>query len=254
MSYYNEYRPGGFMGLPPVTKNFILISVVLFLLTGFLENYFGIDLYQYLALHYYKSKDFHPIQFVTYIFMHGNFMHLFFNMFGLYVFGQVLESYWGIKKFTFFYFITGMGAALTQYFIIHYTISDTIQHIDELLLDPMLESHQRYELMETKALIYGRQVVVGASGSLFGLLAAFGMLFPNQLLYLYFFIPIKAKWLVIGYGIIELLSGLSNNPNDNVAHFAHVGGLVVGAILVWIWKNNRPNYTGWDYYDGGNQY
>lgn len=242
MNYYNEYRPGGFMGLPPVTKNFILINILLFLLTRFLEQFFNIDLYKYLALHYYKSQDFHPLQFVTYIFMHGNFMHLFFNMFGLYIFGQVLEEYWGTRRFVIFYLITGMCAALIQYFIIHLNISDKISRLEELMLNPYLEPHTRYEIMESISFIYNSQVVVGASGSLFGLLAAFGMLFPNQLLYLYFFIPVKAKWLVIGYGLIELLSGLSNNPHDNVAHFAHVGGLVAGAILVWFWKNNSSDY------------
>jgi membrane associated rhomboid family serine protease len=242
MSYYNEYRPGGFMGLPPITKNFILINVLLYFLTLFLNQYFGIDLYQYLALHYYKSPDFHPLQLITYIFMHGSFMHLFFNMFGLYIFGQVLEEYWGVRRFLFFYFITGMGAAVTHYSVIHFSMEKSVSEINELLIDPSLRTDERLFLMEQINNIYNSQIVVGASGSLYGLLAAFGMLFPNQLLLLYFFIPVKAKWLVIGYGLIELLSGLSSNPGDNIGHFAHVGGLVIGAILVYIWKKRDYHY------------
>jgi membrane associated rhomboid family serine protease len=200
-----------------------------------------IDLYDYLGLHYYLAPAFKPHQFITYIFMHGSLMHIFFNMFGLYMFGQVLEEVWGPKKYLIFFIVTGLGAALAQYMIMHMEISPAIEQINRAISESRNAAEKTY-LIEEKYYqleLLNQNVIVGASGSLFGLLGAFGMLFPNQLLYVYFLIPIKAKWMVIIYGALELMMGLSNDPGDNVAHFAHIGGLLVGVVLVLLWKRNR---------------
>ncbi|MEI6020244.1 MAG: rhomboid family intramembrane serine protease [Bacteroidota bacterium] len=284
MNYDNQYRPSGFGFLPLVTKNILIINVILFLATELLKYSKGIDLNDYLGLHYYSAGNFKPHQFVTYIFMHGSFQHILFNMFGVYIFGQVLEQVWGPKKYLIFYLITGFGAAIAQYIVISFSIApiiDSIQAVQNNLNPGTLEALlnkaefqntisfnffptyndfvQKYNmalvekspramalasqfLIDYKNQYLNSQVIIGASGSLFGLLGAFGMLFPNRYLYLYFFFPIKAKWLVTAYGAIELFSGLQNSPEDNVAHFAHLGGLFVGIILVLFWRKDRQQF------------
>jgi membrane associated rhomboid family serine protease len=284
MSFNDQYRPGGFSFLPVVTKNIIIINVILFALTYLMHSAQQIDLNDYLGLHYFAAPLFKPHQFITYLFMHGGFSHILFNMFGVFIFGQVLEQIWGPKRFLIFYILTGLGAALTEYAIVHFSIapllnsiravqeSMSIESFQTLVNSPEFQSKLSYEfypqfesfrnnynlsindnpakalslasqfLIDYKNNFLNSQVVIGASGSLFGLLGAFGMLFPNRLLYLYFFIPVKAKWLVIGYGLIELFSGLSNKPGDNVAHFAHLGGLVVGLVIVLIWRKDRTQF------------
>lgn len=287
MNYNNQYRPNSFGGLPVVTKNIIIINVIMYLFTIVLKQTNDIDLTKYLGLHYYTAPDFKPHQFVTYIFMHDThgFSHIFFNMFGVYIFGQVLENIWGGKRYLMFYLLTGLGAALAQYIIIYFSVSPLVNSIENLqnnlninsfealFKSPVIQNNLNFEftsefksfvsnynqaissdnnskalslasqfLLDFKNSYLNSQVVIGASGSLFGLLGAFGLLFPNTLLYVYFFIPVKAKWLVIGYGAFELFSGLSNNPGDNVAHFAHLGGLAVGIVLVIIWRRNKRHF------------
>lgn len=284
MSFNNRYQPGGFGFLPTVTKNIIIINVIMFLATAALHTQ-GIDLVKYLGLHYYSAPDFKPHQFVTYIFMHGSVQHILFNMLAVYIFGQVLEQVWGPKRYLIFYLLTGFGAALAQYVVIHLGASEllsainavqdnlTLENFEALTNSPDFQHgvspsfyyefndfvrnynsalHEHSEnraiglasqfLIDYKNQYLNSQVVVGASGSLFGLLGAFGMLFPNTRLYLYFLFPVKAKWLVIAYGLIELFSGLRNDPMDNVAHFAHLGGLIVGIILVLIWRKEEREH------------
>jgi len=280
----NQYRPNAFGGLPVVTKNILIINVIVFLLTIALQSTQNIDLAKYLGLHYPTAPDFKPHQFVTYIFMHGSFSHILFNMLAVYIFGQVLEQVWGPRRYLIFYILTGFGAALAQYIVIYFSVGSTVdaiqatqnnlsgQSINSLLNSLEFQnslSFQTFPIYETfveqynsavsenspRALSIASQflldykneylnqhVVVGASGSLFGLLGAFGMLFPNRMLYLYFLFPVKAKWLVIGYGAIELFSGLRSNPGDNVAHFAHLGGLFVGVIIVLIWRRDKQHF------------
>lgn len=284
MNYDNQYRPSGFGFLPVVTKNILIINVILFIATELLKYSKGIDLNDYLGLHYYSATNFKPHQFVTYIFMHGSFQHILFNMFGVYIFGQVLEQIWGPKRYLIFYLVTGFGAAIAQYIVISYSIAPVIESIQavqdnlnagtlEALLNKaefqntisfnffptysdfvqkynaaILEKSPRAMALASQFLIDYKQqylnshVIIGASGSLFGLLGAFGMLFPNRYLYLYFFFPVKAKWLVTAYGAIELFSGIQNSPEDNVAHFAHLGGLFVGIIMVLLWRRNRQEF------------
>jgi membrane associated rhomboid family serine protease len=241
MNFNNQYRPSAFGGLPVVTKNIIIINVIMYLATIAMQTQ-GFDLTKYFGLHYHLASDFRPHQFITYIFMHGSFSHILFNMLGVYIFGQVLEQVWGPKRYLIFYVLTGLGAAIAQYIIMHFEISDVLNLVNQDIMSPSLSAAQKSELIEQKYEYLNRHVIVGASGSLFGLLGGFGMLFPNRELYLYFFIPIKAKWLVILYGAFEIFSGLKNDPMDNVAHFAHIGGLLVGVVLVLIWRKDRNHF------------
>jgi membrane associated rhomboid family serine protease len=241
MNYNNQYSPGPFAGLPVVTKNIIIINVIMYLATLAFETV-NIDLVKLFGLHYYLADDFKPHQFITYIFMHGGFSHILFNMLGVYIFGQVLEQVWGPKRYLIFYILTGLGAALAQYIIMHFEITDVLDIVNQDINSRNLDASQRTELINQKYEYLNKHVIIGASGSLFGLLGGFGMLFPNRELYLYFFIPIKAKWLVILYGGFEIFSGLQNNPTDNVAHFAHIGGLLVGIALVLFWRKDRNHF------------
>lgn len=233
-------RPG-FGHLTVVTKNIIILNVLMFVLTLMLQQTQNIDLNKYLGLHYHLAPDFRPHQFITYLFMHGSFRHLFFNMFAIFIFGPPLEQVWGPKRYIIFYIITGLGAALAQYIINHFQITEVLAEVNEVIQNSR-NPQQISQLIQDKEFYLNNNIIVGASGSLFGLLGAFGMLFPNQLLNLYFIFPVKAKWFVIGYGVIELAFGITNNPMDNVAHFAHLGGLFVGLIMVLIWRRDRTHF------------
>lgn len=226
-----------FSSIPTVTKNILIISVIMFAATSLLES--KVDLTRILGLHYFLASDFKPYQFVTYIFMHGNLMHLFFNMFALFMFGAVLENAWGPKKFLIFYIVTGLGAAVTQLVVYYFQITPVLEHANELM-SQATNYAQQTQVIEAKKEFLNRFVVVGASGSLFGLLIAFGMMFPNaELMMLFLPIPIKAKYFVAIYGVIELISGITNASGDPVAHFAHLGGMLFGFILMMIWRRKR---------------
>ena len=234
------YSPGNFNELPVVVKNLLIINGLLFLATISLNN-LGIDLVKIFGLHQFQSNDFRPHQIITHLFMHGSFTHLFFNMFALWMFGKILENIWGQKKFLIYYMITGIGAAAIHLIFCQYQIINISNQIPDLV-NIAIEGKYNPSIPISKKLT---QLIitptVGASGAVFGLLLAFGMLFPNALLYLYFAIPIKAKYFVIGYGLIELYAGISNNPADNVAHFAHLGGMIFGYFLIKYWKQDT-NY------------
>ena len=216
----NPYRPSGFGYLPVVTKNIIIINVIMYLLTQVLLRTQGINLTDYFGLHYHLASEFRPHQFITYIFMHdtNNFSHILFNMLGVYIFGQVLEQVWGPKRYLIFYILTGLGAAIAQYIIMHFEIRHVLDLVNQDINSSVLSATDKSYLIEQKYNYLNGQVIVGASGSLFGLLGAFGMLFPNRELLIYFLFPIKAKWLVILYGAFEIFSGIKNDPGDNVAH------------------------------------
>jgi len=211
------FRRTGFSVLPEVVKQLIIINGLVFLATKTFVS-FEIDLNALLGLHHHKSTLFYPHQLITHMFMHANFSHLFFNMFAVWMFGSAIENLWGAKKFLIYYMLTGIGAALMHYGVVHYEVLDLVA--------------QGYDV--SRKIEYTN--MVGASGALFGILLAFGMMFPNKPIYFIFFpFPIKAKYFVMMYGAYELYTGLSNNPGDNVAHFAHLGGMVVGYILIKIW-------------------
>ena len=235
------YRPGNFNELPVVVKNLLIINGLLFLATVSLSN-LGIDLVKIFGLHQFQSNDFRPHQLITHIFMHGSFTHLFFNMFALWMFGKILENIWGEKRFLIYYMITGIGAAFIHLLISQYQIISISNQIPELVSIAIEGKYNPSIPLSKKLTQLIITPTVGASGAVFGLLLAFGMLFPNALLYLYFAIPIKAKYFVIGDGILELYAGISNNPADNVAHFAHLGGMIFGYILIKYWKKNTTIY------------
>jgi membrane associated rhomboid family serine protease len=278
MSYQQQYRPQGFSLLPPVVKNLLIINGIMYLATVALQTR-GIDLSSYLGLHYFSASKFSPFQFITYMFMHGSFSHILFNMFALWMFGYTLENVWGSKRFLLYYVITGIGAALIHYAIFFMQIQPVVNEMNAYINNPNLEllnkfiaDHQfrisQYSgeifadfttfkrdyanlvrnpenkqalvatanfMSEYKQYYLNLPNIIGASGAVYGILLAFGMMFPNTLLYIYFLFPIKAKWFVIIFGIIELYLGFTDS-DGNVAHFAHLGGMIFGFFLIKYWK------------------
>lgn len=232
--------------IPPVTLNLIIINAILWLAqVVFLRQ--GIDLTDIFGLHYVESKGFRIYQLVTYMFFHdsSSFMHVFSNMFAVFMFGRTLEHVWGAKRFLSFYLITGMGAGLVQLFVAFLRIQSFKSGISFDVLEEVYSNG--YELLKQNmnyvdgvqgALnILLNSVTIGASGAVFGILLAFGMLFPNaELFVIPFPFPIKAKWFVIGYGVFELLFGIRNFSWDNVAHFAHLGGMLFGIFMILYWR------------------
>jgi membrane associated rhomboid family serine protease len=226
-----EFRPGGFQMIPPVIKNLIIVNALIYLAEVTLGGQMRESIFNLFALHTVQSPYFRPHQLVTYMFLHDykSFAHILYNMFALWMFGAVLENYWGPKKFLIFYTVCGIGAAIFHLAVLYREMIPVVEQI-RLYPDPVYVE-------------YLNQETVGASGAIFGCLAAFGYLFPNSLIYLYFFVPIKVKWFVLGYAAIELFSGISASAGDNVAHWAHLGGGLVGLLLVIYWnRTNKRNF------------
>jgi membrane associated rhomboid family serine protease len=236
--------------LPEVIKNLLIINGLFFMASLALGSTFGIPLIQILGLHLPSSELFLPFQMVTHMFMHADWGHLLFNMIALWMFGYALENVWGGKKFLIYYLLTGFGAALLHFGVQYLEYQSVIANLnaEQLLLiqtqgAEIISQGQNYEnavLGQANALL--NAPMVGASGAVFGLLLAFGMLFPNQRIYLYFAIPVKAKYFVAGYGLLELINGLQMNSGSNVAHFAHLGGMLFGFLLLRYWKKNSGSY------------
>ena len=225
-----QYSPTGFRVLPTIVKNLLIINVLMFFATFTLRK-FNIDLNDILGLHFFKASGFKPYQIVTYMFMHGNFEHLFFNMFALWMFGANMENIWGPKRFLLFYLVCGIGAGLCQEGVQYIQYATQLANYQNVNMGGSIIPMSQYlNLMTT----------VGASGAIYGLLLAFGMMFPNSMIYLYFFVPIRAKWFVIGYAVVELISGFVGG--GNVAHFAHLGGMLFGLILILHWKKKGELY------------
>lgn len=233
----NEVRMGEFQILPPVVKNLLIINA-LFFLADVVLGFKGIDLSDWLGLHYFQAPSFAFWQPVTYMFMHGNFGHLFFNMFALWMFGAAIENYWGTKKFLIYYFVAGVGAAVV-YELWQFVDFTYIKHLQDY---SGVQIAQNQTISVEKFLDHF--TMVGASGAVYGLLLAFGMLFPNSLIYIYFLIPVKAKWFVIIYGGIEVLYCIFAS-SDGIAHIAHLGGMLFGLLLILFWrkKERRRNYN-----------
>lgn len=236
-----------FNQLPVVTKNIILINIILFLGCEAIPV-----LKEPLTGYYFASESFRVWQIITHMFMHGGVTHLFMNMFGVYMFGALLESYWGAKKFLNYYLICGLGAFGLHQFISYIEIQHLMSQLPAELLNEVLtngrsvlEQNQNYSDHIAGQLNLSMNVgLVGASGCLFGLLIAYGMLFPNsELMLLFLPFPIKARYFVIGYGVIELLLALANRTGDNVAHYAHLGGMIVGYMLLKYWQKQGKLYS-----------
>lgn len=233
--------------MPVITKNLIIINFIVWVAMLVLPSKTGFELEHYGGLHYVTSPSFYPWQLFTYMFMHStdSFGHLFFNMFGLFMFGSVLERVFGSKRFLFYYISVGVGAALIQECVYGVWIS----HLSSSLPDYMSVNEvvdQGASLLAAnriftdpaaaKICMLANLPTIGASGALYGILLAFGMIFPNMPLYMIFFpVPIKAKWMVLGYGVIELFLGVTG-LQSGVAHFAHLGGMVFGFMIIYYWK------------------
>lgn len=238
--------------IPMVTKNIIIINVLVWLAQVILIRR-GIDLSNYFGLYYFESEGFRIWQPITYMFLHdpNSFMHVFSNMFAVFMFGRTLEQIWGPKRFLGFYFITGLGAAITQMLVVYFrvqavkyglsaeAVSEVYAHGYQLLQQNMNFT----DIAQGNLNLLMNTVTIGASGAVFGILLAFGMLFPNAELFIIPFpFPIKAKWFVLGYGAIELFFGISNFSGDNVAHFAHLGGMIFGIFAILYWKKKDRRY------------
>lgn len=217
--------------IPPITKNLLIINLLAFFATFVLQMR-GIDLADIGGLHFFMASNFHLYQLVTYLFLHANFMHILSNMFGLWMFGCVIENVWGPKKFLFYYILCGIGAGimqeLVQYATFAYENLAAYQYVN-------VGGQQ----MTTDAYI-NLWTTIGASGAVYGILLAFGMIFPNERIFIFPLpVPIKAKWFVCGYVAIELFLAFSS-PGDNVAHMAHLGGMLFGFLMIRYW-NKHPD-------------
>lgn len=231
-----------FPTLPPVTKNLLIVNVLIWAAATLIPS-LDHALTRYAALHYFSSPIFNVAQLFTYMFVHAGFTHLFFNMFGLWMFGTVIERAMGSQRFLFYYISCGLLAGLCQMGVYAIMINRYAGMFSPADYSEIV--NQGWRLLQDgynytggagalNALVNGP--MVGASGAIYGIILAFGMLFPNQPIYLFFIpVPIKAKWVVIGYGVIELTQGLTGAAND-VAHFAHLGGMIAGVALILYWK------------------
>lgn len=238
----------GILGLPPVVKNIIMINVIMLLAAYAVQSFMGLSLGSEnlylntkLGLYFPKSDQFMPLQIVTHMFMHGGLMHIFFNMYALFIFGPILEHVWGPKRFLTYYIVCGLGAAFTHETVIALQYNHLVNSISPENMQIFLRDganglytgdlgaiQSLYSLLHTPT--------VGASGAIFGVLLAFGVLFPNtQLMLLFPPIPIKAKYLVAGYGALELYLAVTQ-PGSNIAHAAHLGGMFFGYFLIRYWR------------------
>lgn len=231
-----DFRLGRSQVLPPVIKNLIILNVIVFLIQLTMERTGSSYMENFFALHDIRSSFFKPHQIITYMFLHGGFMHIFWNMLILWMFGSILENYWGPKRFLTFYIVCGIGAALLHLIVLFHELTPTWETINNYGLhdQEFLRFNPRSEL---------NTATLGASGAIFGCMVAFGLLFPNSLIYIYALIPVKAKWAVLAYVCFEIFSGIQNTAGDNVAHWAHLGGGLVGLLLVFYWrKTDRRNF------------
>ena len=233
MSYYYYGNGGGGRGgflsnLPTAVKNIIIINVLVYLVTSLKGNF----MYENFALFYPTSPFFHWWQPLTHMFMHGGFWHLFFNMYTLFIFGSVLERVWGTKKFLIFYFVTGLGAAAVHTGVEWLQMSNWMTQVAETGSLAAQKSIHMLKMTPT----------VGASGAIYGLLMGYAMLYPDSIMSLIFPpISMKAKWFVLIFAAIELLTGVTGT-GTGIAHFAHLGGLIFGFLLIMYWKSKRTLY------------
>ena len=272
----SEYNPQGMQMFPPGVKNLLIINVLMFLAAYVVKRSMGVDLDDYLALHAVQSSLFQPWQYITYMFMHGGIDHILFNMFALWMFGYVLENFWGTTRFVIFYMVCGLGAGIVHTLVTGIDVHMAQQAVNNYAVGPnpdammalldsrfsrmynptavadflsewrsngvdseygMLSVQLMQQLVDFKASI----PTVGASGAVYGILLAFGMMFPNEQIYLSMVLPIKAKWFVVFYGALELFLGVFHTA-DGIAHFAHLGGMLFGLILILLWRRHNRVY------------
>ena len=270
------------MRMTPAVKNLLIINVLFFASQIVMGRSLGIDLDEYLGLHYVTAQNFGVWQLVTFMFMHANISHIFFNMFALWMFGTAIENVLGTRRFVAYYLACGIGSGIIQELAVGIDLRPMISAVDALLSDPTTANIQDFlsttahavsiesqHLINTfikdyhatvgtdptaaaamardfaqqdQQMYINANVTIGASGAVFGILLAFGMIFPNMRIMLLFPpIPLKAKWFVLIYGILELFGGIHGGDYDNVAHWAHIGGMIFGFILLRVWKISRVN-------------
>jgi len=244
-----------FANIPPATKGLLIINIVMLIITELLLRSNVVNLRWNLGLFYFDSDFFRPYQIITHMFMHGDFMHLIFNMYALWLFGQIIERKWGTKRFLIYYFVTGLGAAALHTLVNYFQLNSITENMSPEQIQFVIENGGKQAIKGLNWVdpqIGGYNAIlnfptVGASGAVMGLLLAFGMLFPNVELRLMFIpIPIKAKYFVMGYAAIELFLGVGNFQWDNIAHYAHLGGMLFGLIFIKLWGKDSSS--------GGNFY
>jgi membrane associated rhomboid family serine protease len=229
----------GFLNMTPVVKNIILINAVMFVAYWIGGRAFNIDLRGILGIYFPLSDSFSPIQIITHMFMHADIWHIFFNMYALFIFGQALENVWGPKRFLIYYFVTGLGAAFLHESVIAFEYSKLAKMLNpeavQIVINEGVTGEYSNVIMQALQNLLNTPTI-GASGAVFGILLAFGVLFPNtQLMIIFPPIPIKAKYFVIIYGVIELVLAFGQ-PGSNIAHFAHIGGMLFGYLLIRYWR------------------
>lgn len=236
-------RSLGFPPFPPVVKNLIIINFIVWMAQSFMGSDISNWMDHVFALHSFYSNEFRPWQILTHMFMHSPFQssigitHILLNMFGLWMFGSSLEINFGPKRFLTFYLLSGIGAALIYLGYLQIHLSPVVDQYRALLVS---NAPAQY-VMQYKEVIDGS--MIGASGAIYGILAAFGFLFPNTYLYLYFLLPIKTKWAIIAFLGYELYGAIFSGPGDDVAHVAHLGGAFTGFLIVYFWsKKNKRHY------------
>lgn len=233
--------------IPPVVKNLLIINILFFVASYLLTT---LHLDDRLAVYYFDSPKFQIWQPISYMFMHGGIAHIFFNMFALYSFGSILESRWGGKKFIIFYFITGLGALALQWAVQAYEVHQIIgsaTNNGKINLSALFQGEFNTSQLSMAQAVTLRSIyfggMVGASGAIFGLLVAFGMLYPNaELLIMFIPVPVKAKYIIPIYILVELSLGVAQFEGDSIAHYAHLGGALIGFILVKIWKDKNDTF------------
>lgn len=232
------------MQIPPITKNLLIINILFFAASFVLPGH-GINLEGLMGLHYFLADDFHPYQFFSYMFMHGSLEHLFFNMFALWMFGGIVETTLGPKRFLTLFVVCGLGAGAIQELVqyLYYSQYELIDHFRDIETGTLHIG--KYYIIDGKALDLNWLSTVGASGAIYGILLAFGMLYPNNRMYVFPIpVPIKAKYLITGYIVIELLSAVTR-AHDGVAHMAHLGGMLFAFGLILYWKYTDRNNNQW---------
>lgn len=257
MTPFTQYDPYGgnwFTRIPPVTRNLILINLLIWIVEA-ISGRFGSVMLDYLALHFFwgfSGCDFNPFQLVSYMFLHDprTIWHVAFNMFTLYMFGRILEQTWGPKRFLIYYFVCGIGAAIVQEVV--WALTWKMDFIDAIVNNPfynlsektvraqLANAPEQFEILTQQ--FRNSFLTMGASGAVFGLLLAFAFTFPDMPLYLFFIpVPIKAKYMVAGYAVLEFFFGVTGTMGT-VAHFAHLGGMIFGlGLLLWWRHDNRRN-------------
>ncbi len=252
-----QFRPNRFEVLPIIVKNLLIINALVYLAQWVLADKLPFSINDTFALHTWQSQLFKPWQLVTHMFMHGDFWHLVLNMLPLWMLGSTLETLWGPKKFLAFYIVCGLGAAFCHLTVLYFENNAMINAFKalsaentgsiELFIRKYLNTTAavpiNYEVASQVVELNLNQATLGASGAVFGCATAFAYLFPNTVFLIYYIIPLKAKWAIPGYIAFELFSAVRSSAGDNIAHFAHLGGALVGFLLVYFWnKNNRKTF------------